>query len=74
MKSDIKHPFAAARGIFVFGDLERPDRCEIGIYIPKKTASDAGKSEYIEYAMKQISGKKAENLLINEIVADFSLN
>jgi len=69
---NVERPFASAHGIFVFGDLDRPDRCELGVYVAKRNASESAKHEYVEHIRRQLTGKKSGNLLINEIVSDFS--
>jgi len=76
----IQYPFAMKHGIFVFGNLRRPDRCELGIFVPNPGDSPAlqkkGQKEYIEKRSKavQLTGRHKRNLLIGEIIRDFSQN
>lgn len=65
-------PLAVEHGLFIFGDLERPESCELGIYLPRGDAGD--EREYAERAALQLTGRKKGNRLITRIVQPFSRN
>jgi uncharacterized protein (DUF433 family) len=76
---DIRFPFAREHGIFVFGNLSKIDRCEIGIYIPRAdTPADRSreKSRFVEEHRKavQLTGRHKGQVLISQIVRPFSKN
>ena len=35
MNQGIEFPFAVKHGIFIFGNLDFPEECELGIWVPK---------------------------------------
>lgn len=67
---DIDFPFAVENGIFVFGEIQVPKLCVLGIYIP------AGERDSREDCAKrmavQLTGRHNRNIMIHEIVKDFS--
>lgn len=69
----IRYPFAVEHGIFVFGDLKRLARCELGIYIPH-TGSEKEREEFFKEHRKavQLTGRHKGNVLIGQIIQDFS--
>jgi hypothetical protein len=71
----VKYPFAVEHGIFVFGDLKRVERCELGIYIPH-TGSHQERDKFVKEQKKvvQLTGKHKGNVLIGQIVQEFSRN
>jgi uncharacterized protein (DUF433 family) len=73
----VEYPFAMKHGIFVFGDLNRPEACELGIFVPNGAPPPEAKERRDEFIRKkavQITGKHKGNQLISEIVKSFSRN
>jgi uncharacterized protein (DUF433 family) len=68
----IQYPFAVKHGIFVFGDLKRPEKCNIGIYIPAESNHD--QTEFIRKKAIQLTGKNKGNQLLCHVIEGFSKN
>lgn len=78
----IKFPFAVEHGIFVFGNLASLHACVLGIYVPprgkrKKAKSNETKKEFVDRMadrmVVQLTGKKKGNLMIHQVVQQFSV-
>jgi len=64
----LDHPFAVKHGIFVFGNLHDPKHCVLGIY-PSGEPVDI---DSLERKAVQLTGKKKGNLMISQVVQEFS--
>jgi uncharacterized protein (DUF433 family) len=66
---DLEHPFAVKNGIFIFGNLNDPSHCVLGIYPRAEQSIDP---DFLGQKAVQLTGKKKGNLLIFEVVQEFS--
>jgi len=64
----LAHPFAVEHGIFVFGNLNDPKRCVLGIY----PADEEVDRDFLGRKCIQLTGKKKGNQLISQVVQEFS--
>lgn len=74
----VKFPLAVENGVFVFGDLARPNKCELAIYLPDRGHdAEEWKQERlaaISDRCVQLTGKHKGNFLISKVVRQFSHN
>ena len=64
----LEHPFAVKHGIFVFGNLNDPKHCVLGIY-PEAQELDR---DFLGQKCVQLTGKKKGNQLISQVVQEYS--
>lgn len=69
---DVAYPFGVRHGMFIFGNLDKPKRCNIGIFLPRPGGSseDEQKEEFIRRV--QLTGRDRGATLINVVVQEFS--
>ena len=65
---DLKHPFAVKHGIFVFGNLNDPKHCVLGLYPDEEDVDQ----DFLGRKCVQLTGKKKGNFLISQVVQQFS--
>jgi uncharacterized protein (DUF433 family) len=72
----VAYPFGMKHRMFVFGNLNNPKSCEIGVFVPKPGRSvEEQEHEYLESAKRiQLTGRHRGHFLINEVVQYFSKN
>lgn len=67
----ITYPFAAEHGIFVYGNLTNPAKCCLAIFHGNKREQGDLVESYKKRAV-QLTGKAKGNLLIHQVVQEFS--
>ena len=68
----VTHPFARKYGVFVFGNLNDPRKCVLGLYPGEALGEEDETKEFLAERAIQLTGKKKGNFLIHQVVQEFS--